>query len=219
MQTIKFDAHEPAPEDNPDPVDEPVDDTAEDAEVADDEVMAEEEDTGVSTDGILAYGIVAEVLTILPLVLILIGAGDSLYGKYHAKMMEYTVGAWAPFAILFWIQFAEDNEWVRMAMTGALITANGGAWSGMWVGWYAFLVKAQGAGTLGMGMNALFAILYPCINIGLIVMQWFMGKEVLQWINEAPHGDLGGSGEDAGDDMEDAADDMMDEADALGRFW
>jgi len=54
-------------------------------------------------------------------------------------MMEYTVGAWAPFAILFWVQFAEDNEWVRMAMTGALITANGGAWSGMWAGWYAFL--------------------------------------------------------------------------------
>jgi len=70
-------------------------------------------------------------------------------------------------------------------------------------------------------MNVLFAILYPCINIGLIVMQWFMGKEVLQWINEAPHGDLGGSGEgDMEEDMEDAADDMEDAAeDVLGRFW
>lgn len=170
--------------------------------------MEGEDDGGISKTGIIVYGVVAECLVLIPLILILATGGSSASTYLHQKWVEKTVGAWAPFAILFWIQFAEDNEWVRLAMKASLISANGGAWSGMWVGYYSFMLHAHKDGNLG-GINILWAILYPALNVGLIVMQWFVGQDVLRWIDEAPYGHFLGGEED---DMEEDGDEMTDDA-------
>lgn len=43
------------------------------------------------------------------------------------------------------------------------------------------------AGGLGYWSVILFAILYPCVNIGLIVLEWHMGAGVMNWIENAPY--------------------------------
>ena len=57
----------------------------------------------------------------------------------------------------------------------------------MWVGYMAFLMSAQASDVLSAGSNVMWAILYPCLNIGLIIFHWVMSPNIYNWIEHGPN--------------------------------
>lgn len=53
----------------------------------------------------------------------------------------------------------------------------------MWVGYMAFLMSAQASGVLGNTANVIWALVYPVINIGLIIMHWIISPKIYKWID------------------------------------
>ena len=91
---------------------------------------------------------------------------------------------WFPFAALWIISQIYDNEMVRIAMRGALNMAGIGPWAAQWGGWIGFMMGSTGI--LSDTYTILWSILYACINIGLMAMEWHIGPGVAKWIDEAP---------------------------------
>lgn len=158
------------------------------------ELAANEYDAGDNTP-ILIYGIVADCLIVVPLILYIF-VGES---RFHL-WIEITYMAWFPFGALWIISLIEDTKMVRVAMRAALNMAGMGPWAGMWAGWIAFMM---GSSFTGSGWSTiLWSILLVAINIGLMAMEWHVGPGVAKWIDEAP---LNAVMDDEGEDAEEAA--------------
>lgn len=135
----------------------------------------------------MVYGIVADCLIVIPLILYLAAGPDGA----HALMIESLYISWMPFAAIWILAMIDDGPVVREALKGALSMASLGPWSTQWAGWIAFLMaKADTVGGLSSAGGIIFSILYPCVNIGLIALEWHMGAGVIEWIENAPFGEL-----------------------------
>merc|ERR1719327_1991671 len=97
-------------------------------------------------------------------------------------MVNMITSSWMPFAIIWIIVLVQDTEVARTALTGALEMAALGPFALMWVGYMAFLMSAQAAGVLGSTENIIWALVYPVLNIGLIIMHWIMSPSIYEWI-------------------------------------
>lgn len=181
------------------------------AEHEEDPLNLEDEDDGSpSMTPLLVYGIVADCLIIIPAIIYLVAGGTSA----HSLMVEAIYISWMPFASIWILAMIDDGPVVREALKGALSMAGLGPWSTQWAGWVSFVMKSKdGLSTGGWGWNGiLWSILYPCINIGLIALEWHMGAGVINWIENAPHGKL----EEA---IDGEAEDAEEEASELHTEW
>jgi len=131
---------------------------------------------------VMVYGIVADVLCIIPIILYMVLAPTSAYAKYHQTMINMLVSAWMPFGITWIIAIAADGDLARAGLTGALSMAGLGPFALQWVGLMSFIMAAHSAGMLGKWENLLFTFLYLAMNIGMVVMHWFLAKGVAAWI-------------------------------------
>lgn len=133
---------------------------------------------------LLVYGIVADCLIIISLIMYLALGPDPA----HNLWIEATYITWMPFAAIWIMAMIDDGPVVRAALKGALSMAGLGPWSAMWAGWISFLMIKSDSLALGTTGSIIFGIVYPCINIGLIALEWHMGAGVIYWIENAPHG-------------------------------
>jgi hypothetical protein len=136
--------------------------------------------------GVAFYGIVADTMVMLPILFYMLFDANG-YSKHHQTMINMMTSSFMPFAIVWLIVLFQDTETARTALSGALEMAALGPFALMWVGYMAFLMSAQASDVLGQGSNVLWAILYPCINIGLIIFHWSMSPNIYNWID---HGEL-----------------------------
>lgn len=137
-------------------------------------------------------------------------------------MINMITSSWMPFAVVWLIVLIQDTPVARTALKGALEMAALGPFALMWVGYMAFLMSAQASDVLAN--NIFFAVAYPCINIGLIIMHWLMSPGIYAWIDRgekltgppAEEEEVAEDGLDV-EDPEDAEDFEDDSADPVER--
>jgi len=96
--------------------------------------------------------------------------------------------AYAPLGISWFIVLADDSTAARTALTGAIGMAGLGPMALLWVGWATFMMSAKSAGALlftNIGL-AIFSIVYPIMNILLIVMHYHLSPPMYAWLATAP---------------------------------
>lgn len=137
---------------------------------------------------IVLYGIFADVALLLPLILYLAMTDTSSYAQYHQTYINMLFSAYAPLGISWWIVLADDSQAARTSLRGAIEMAGLGPFALLWVGWATFCMSAKSANVLTFTNITLtiFAILYPIINIGLIVMHYHVSPPMYAWLDEAP---------------------------------
>jgi len=96
----------------------------------------------------MIYGIVADCLVVLPIVLYLILDNKTGYSKHHQTMINMLVSSWMPFGIVWIIILVADSKMARMALTGAMEMAALGPFALQWVGLMAFLMSASASNHL-----------------------------------------------------------------------
>jgi hypothetical protein len=142
----------------------------------------EETNNEPSMGGVQFYGIVADSMILLPILFYMLFDKNG-YAKHHQTMINMITSSYMPFAIVWLIVKFQNTATSRKALEGALEMAALGPFALMWVGYMAFLMSAQASDVLGQGANVLWAILYPCINIGLIIFHWTMSPKVYDFID------------------------------------
>lgn len=100
---------------------------------------------GPSFTPVLIYGIIADCLVILPIILYIATGG---FARFHQTMINMLVSAWMPFAITWIIGMVADGPMARAAMEGAMNMAGLGPMCVQWVGLMGFIMAAHSAGNL-----------------------------------------------------------------------
>merc|ERR1719454_1064717 len=137
---------------------------------------------------IILYGAFADLALLLPLIMYLVLTDTSSWAQYHQTYINMIFSAYAPLGISWWIVLADDSVAARTSLRGAIEMAGLGPFALLWVGWATFCMSAKSAGVLTSANLGLFifAILYPIINIGLIVMHYHVSPPMYAWLEEAP---------------------------------
>jgi hypothetical protein len=99
-----------------------------------------------STTELVVYGILADMMMVLPLVLYIAFNGTMNYSRYHQTMINMLMTAWAPLGIVWIVVMVDDSKMAREALTGALEMAALGPFALQWVGLVSFMMAAN-AGT------------------------------------------------------------------------
>jgi len=136
---------------------------------------------------VLIFGIIADCLVVIPIILYMVTSNKTNgYNKYHSTMINMLVSAWMPMAITWLIAVAADSKMARAALGASAQMAGMGPFALQWVGMMVFIMSAHSAGKLGMWENMFFTFLYLAMNIGMVIMHYFLNAGVQDWIQNAP---------------------------------
>ena len=94
---------------------------------------------------IVLYGLLADIMLIVPMVLYLVMEDASDFAKYHQTYINMLYSAYAPLGISWWIVLADDSQAARTALTGAIEMAGLGPFALFWVGFSTYLMSAKSA--------------------------------------------------------------------------
>jgi len=137
---------------------------------------------------IIVYGIMADVLLIVPLVMYLILDDTNAWAQYHQTYINMLFSAYAPLGISWFIVLADDSQAARTALTGAIEMAGLGPFALLWVGFSTFLMSAKSGAALVAAntMVWIWALIYPVMNIGLIIAHYHLSPPMYAWLAVAP---------------------------------
>lgn len=94
--------------------------------------------------------------------------------------------AYAPLGITWWIVLADDSQAARTALSSAIEMAGLGPFALLWVGMATYLMSAKSGGFLDQLYVWIWSIVYPVINILLIVMHYHLSPPMYAWLEKAP---------------------------------
>ena len=137
---------------------------------------------------IVLYGLLCDMMMVVPLVLYLVFEDPNNYAQYHQTTINMFVSAYAPLGITWWIVLADDSENTRTALSGAIEMAGSGPFALLWVGMATYLMTAHSAGELtdtNMAVSG-WAFIYPIVNFLLIVMHYHLAPPMYAWLENAP---------------------------------
>lgn len=137
---------------------------------------------------IILYGIMCDIMMIVPLVLYLVLDDTLAYSQHHQTYINMLFSAYAPLGITWWIVLADDSQTARTALTGAIEMAGLGPFALLWVGAATFAMSAKDSGVL-LAANYqvwMWGIIYPVANILLIVMHYHLTPPMYAWLAVAP---------------------------------
>jgi len=136
---------------------------------------------------VIIYGVMADILMIVPILLYVLITDTNGYAQYHQTYINMLAASYGPLAIIWWIVLADDSRVAREALTGAVEIAGLGPFALLWVGYLSFLMSAQSAGFLSTNWQLwMWAILYFCLNVILVVAHWYLSPPVYAWIATSP---------------------------------
>ena len=136
---------------------------------------------------LVVYGIIADLLVIVPILFYTLLNGTNNYSKYHQTMVNMMTSAWAPLGICWIIVLANDSKMAREALTGSLEMAALGPFALQWVGLLAFMMAAHAGEALGAWENTFFAVFYFFLNFILIILHWYLAPGIYMWIDLTPY--------------------------------
>jgi len=137
---------------------------------------------------IILYGVMADLMLVLPLVLYLVLEDTNSWAQYHQTYINMLFSAYAPLGISWFIVLADDSQAARTALTGAIEMAGLGPFALLWVGYATFMMSAK-SGAAFVSANTMvwiWSIIYPIVNIGLIVMHYHLSPPMYAWLAVAP---------------------------------
>ena len=139
---------------------------------------------------IVLYGLMADVLLTVPLIMYLVIADPSFYGTYHQTFINMLYSAYAPLGISWWIVLADDSLHARAALTSAIEMAGLGPFALLWVGMTTYLMEAKEENVLNIQesnlINWIWIIVYPVFNILAIVLHYHVSPPMYAWLEKAP---------------------------------
>jgi len=137
---------------------------------------------------IILYGVMADVLLIVPLVMYLILDDTNAWAQYHQTYINMLFSAYAPLGISWFIVLADDSQAARTALTGAIEMAGLGPFALLWVGFSTFLMSAKSGAALVAAntMVWIWALIYPVMNILLIIAHYHLSPPMYAWLAVAP---------------------------------
>jgi len=91
---------------------------------------------------VIIYGVIADVLLLVPIMLYLFVNDSNRYAAYHQTYVNMLCAAYGPIGIIWWIVLADDSRMAREALTGAVEMAGLGPFALLWVGYLSFLMSA-----------------------------------------------------------------------------
>jgi len=96
--------------------------------------------------------------------------------------------AYAPLGISWFIVLADDSQAARTALTGAIEMAGLGPFALLWVGMATFLMSAKSGSALVAAntMVWIWGLIYPVMNIALIVAHYHLSPPMYAWLAVAP---------------------------------
>jgi hypothetical protein len=112
---------------------------------------------------VMIYGIVADALCVIPIILYLVAKESTTvtaagavatpaslvkFNTFHQTMINMLVSAWMPFAISWVIAMAADGPLARAGLAGAMSMAGLGPFALQWVGLMSFIMTAHAASVL-----------------------------------------------------------------------
>jgi len=137
---------------------------------------------------IILYGAMADVMMLLPLILYLVLEDSNSWAQYHQTYINMLLSAYAPLGISWLIVLADDSQAARTALTGAIEMAGLGPFALLWVGFSTFLMSAK-AGSALVAANTMvwiWSLIYPVMNIAMIVMHYHLSPPMYAWLASAP---------------------------------
>jgi hypothetical protein len=135
---------------------------------------------------IVLYGLLCDVMLIVPLVIYLVQPDGSDTKEYHQTYINMLFSAYAPLGITWWIVLADDSQAARTALSSAIEMAGLGPFALLWVGMATYLMAAKSGSFLNQVYVWVWAIVYPVINILLIVMHYHLSPPMYAWLEKAP---------------------------------
>jgi len=137
---------------------------------------------------IILYGAMADAMLIIPLVMYLVLDDTNAWAQYHQTYINMLFSAYAPLGITWWIVLVDDSQAARTALTGAIEMAGLGPFALLWVGISTFLMSAKSGAALVAAntMVWIWALIYPVMNIALIVAHYHLSPPMYAWIATAP---------------------------------
>lgn len=137
---------------------------------------------------IIVYGALCDLMLIVPIVLYLILDDANSWAQYHQTYINMLFSAYAPLGITWWIVLADDSQTARTALTGAIEMAGLGPFALLWVGMSTFLMSAKSGSALVFAntMVWIWALIYPVMNILMIILHYHMSPPMYAWIASAP---------------------------------
>ena len=156
--------------------------------MADQALPATGEDFWGIDGSIVMYGIMADVLCLVPLILYLTVTDANSWAPYHQTYINMLWTSYAPLGISWWIVLADDGKFAREAVTGAIEVAGVGPFALLWVGAATYLMQAKDASQLlaANGLLWMWGPLYFAINILLIVLHYHLSPVMYAWLALAP---------------------------------
>jgi len=134
------------------------------------------------------YGAVADVLLLLPIILYLVLDDVNSWAQYHQTYINMLFSAYAPLGISWFIVLADDSQAARTALTGAIEMAGLGPFALLWVGYATFLMSAKSGSALveANTMVWIWGLIYPIMNIVLLVLHYHLSPPMYAWLATAP---------------------------------
>ena len=99
----------------------------------------------VDPTSVIVYGVIADLLVIVPIILYLTVDNVKGYAEHHMTMINMIVSAWMPYGIVWMGAIAADSVEVREALQSAVTMTNIGPTSTQWIGYFTFLMAAANA--------------------------------------------------------------------------
>jgi len=138
---------------------------------------------------IVLYGLLADILCIVPLIVYLVvNDTNNGWAPYHQTYINMLWSSYAPIGISWWIVLADDGKFAREAVTGAIEIAGVGPFALLWVGAATYLMSASDDNQLvpANGLCWMWGPLYFAVNILLIVAHFHLSPIMYAWLALAP---------------------------------
>jgi len=110
------------------------------------------------------------------------------WAQYHQTYVNMLYSAYAPLGISWFIVLIDDSQAARTALTGAIEMAGLGPFALLWVGYATFLMSTKSGSVMLVANTAIwiFALLYPIMNVGLLVLHYHLSPAMYAWLATAP---------------------------------
>jgi hypothetical protein len=94
---------------------------------------------------VIVYGVLADLLVLLPIIIMVSVSNELGYASYHTAMVNMMVIGWMPYGIVWIGAIAADDAEVRTALKETLSMSMLGPNMLQWIGYFSFLMLANDA--------------------------------------------------------------------------
>ena len=136
---------------------------------------------------LIVYGIIADVIVIVPILAYLFVPDLNNFASHHEEMIALSTATWGPLAISWPHIFVNDTEDTRKYIKASVFLAGFGPLSYQWVGLVAFIMSVFDSNGFTYTLNIIFACVYGLLNISMVALHMHISPDILSYLEFAPY--------------------------------